>query len=813
MKTRLKDLILPLFFAPAIILVSGNHGGYLRASISLILLLLLCSTALPLIRFIFGSGPITWFFTFPIAYLVHSFLLACCALLFGIRLPVFIAYFLLAAGISIISSLKIRAPSGPEAASPWRRKDSWLLLLWLAVALALVVLPFLHVGALTPRGYAFRAYFNTDVFRNMATAGSLVYTGVPPENPYFSGFPLHYYWFFHVLPAYWMTVLPSFPIESIFVQFAMVTGLASVAVLFLFVRTFTTQRSAVALALPLFAFGGSYEGIFVLRYLSQRHLSWRAFTSLNVDAILRWLYDMPQVDTLFRPLLYAPQHLMIVMIILISILFWRSVSNRRIGPMIFLLVLVLISVGFSVILAAVLLLGTSIVLLVELRRNPRPIALTIATAVILGIAFLYLYLYSFAMFSLHHGDLTLGFNENILQRPISFFVLNWGALLFLGIAGMFFARKRDAWILYLFLGLSFFFILLVQIDVPGLSDVSIKAGYIADSMLLTLSAIFLDELLSRKKNVLAVALVTVLVLPGTLTAYEDEYNSQDIYNSKFTTYISKDQMEVFRWIRRNIDPGVRLQNYDSADPGFITNFVSVLPPFANRSVFLGDVILSQIFQTPKEELEERRKILWYLMQSESPAMISHLAQNEKIEYIMDSGGRGSPFRRKESSRYFKMAYSEGDTGLYKVMAVPLEYERRNLVILISGNDDVLLSARYGRNFYAPEPVEGHLLSRWISDDGEILLKAEVPVSGSLIFFLQSMGKNRTMEVTVDEKPVFTQVVSLSLMKVRIPMQLSAGEHRMLLHCVEGAEGADVYFGGADKRLLSFRVWGLQFASN
>lgn len=802
---------LPLILAAAVILISGRHGGCLLASASLALLACLCFLVLPLIDWVFGRTTIRWFCILPFGYLIHSFLLACCAIFFGFRPIVFIVYFIVMLTLSTLARFVTQPATDTFVNREWTRQDSFLLFAWLCAALVLVSLPFLRVGELTSQGYAFRAYFNTDVFRNMATAGSLTYTGIPPENPYFSGFPLHYYWLFHVLPAFWMTLLPSFPVESIFVQFALITGLMFVSVLFFFVRAFTTRRATLVLALPLFAFGGSYEGIYILNYLHGKHIAWRSFVGLNVDAILRWQYDMPQIDTLFRPLLYAPQHLMIVMIILLSILFWRFSSNRRIGALVLMVVLVLVSVGFSVILAGLLILGTAIALLLELRRNLRPVLIAIAAAMPLGAVFLYLYLKPFAMFSLHHGDLALGFNPKLFLHPMFFFVLNWGALLFLGFAGIYTAIKRGFSILLLFLSLAFFFIFLVQIDAPGLSDVSLKAGYVADSMLLTLSAILIDELLVRKKTYLAIPLVLALALPGIVTAYMDEYNSQDITNRKFTAYISKDQMEVFRWIRGNLDPHVRIQNYGSADPGFINGFVSAVPPFANRSVFLGDVILSQIFQTPKEELEERRKTLWEIMQSESVSMISILAQQAKIEYIVDSGGPDSPFRRNEASRYFKIAFSEGEAGVYRVMPVELEYEKGNEAILVKGDADVLLSAHYESNFYAPESIEGYLLSHWMSQDGQIVLTAGSSLEGMLTFSLQAMGKNRTMQVSVDNQPVLTQVISLSAMKVRFPVKLSPGNHTVVLHCVEGAESASVYFGGADKRQLSFRIWGLQFA--
>ena len=243
-----------------------------------------------------------------------------------------------------------------------------MLLLWLGVIIAAVALPFLHVGYPTSQGYAYRAYFNAD-FRNMAVAASLSHTGIPPNHPYFSGQPMGYYWFFHLIPAYWMKLFPSFPLESIMLQFHLAFALMFVAALFGTIRHFTVSRRVHFAMLPLFLFGGSYEGLYVLYQLHVRKMRLMGFTDWNIDAILRWFWNAPQVDTLFRPLLYAPMHIQGLIIFLLVILSWKLCTS--LAQRLLLYGLLFIVAGSTIVVAGPIISGVALLLLWETVQTPR----------------------------------------------------------------------------------------------------------------------------------------------------------------------------------------------------------------------------------------------------------------------------------------------------------------------------------------------------------------------------------------------------------------------------------------------------------
>lgn len=745
---------------------------------------------------------------FPVGYLVHSFGLSLAGWAGGFRPLTLCLYGLAAAVIGVLSWRRLKPDVSDEA--PWEASDLYTLLLWVVVAVAITAPAFSHVGVETANGYAYRAYFNTDVFRNMATAGSLVRTGIPPENPYFSGYALHYYWLFHVIPAFWTTVLPGFRVEFIFVQLALVTALSLIATFWLVARGLSTDSRAGRWLLPLFFLGGSYEGVYVLNHLREKKMDWHQFTTLNVDGILRWVEKLPQVDTLYRPLLYAPQHLMAVMVFLLLLLLWPKASRgmQRFG----LLILVFISVGFSVIIGAINVLAAGVLLLGDLIRRRRGVWPPIVLGGLAGAAFLALYLKGFLMFSLKQGDLKLVMPEKLLSQLLPFFVLQWGAIFFFGIAGVVIWRRKDIhyFLLCVFLLLSTIFVIFIQIDVPGLSDVSLKAGYIHHTAMLLFAAKFVDQILQKgplQKRILAVALVA-LILPASVTIAMDVYNSQDINNPKFTTYIAKPQMELYRWMQKNVPPKARVEDFVSADTTFIESYVSETPPFANRSVYVGDVILAQIFQTPTQELTYRTLLSQDLVESEDPLRISYLAGKAGIQYLVSFPQPDNPLEAKGAAPFFRLIAGSEHWGLYEVIKhdARIYHSAGEYLVYDESGTNAVLTSFYGSGFYPSELLPEGEPARWMARDGLIRFVASRPFRGVLVFLAHSYARARTLEVWAGDRKLSSTRISQTPVKLDFPLDLAVGETELRFHSVEGPQRGP----GEDHRQLGLKIWEMQF---
>lgn len=661
-----RNFILAMLLFAAVVFLSGGRGQLLYSLLSLSLLILLCVTAFPLSRILFPDRAAARLFTVPIGYVIHAVLLSAAGRFFGIQAVTIIVYCCVAIPAFILLSRRKQSAAADEAT--WREPDTFLLLLWLLMTVLLVALPFWNVGILTGQGYAYRAYFNADFFRNMSVTGALSSTGIPPDNPYVSGFVLSYYWFFHVIPAFWQQILPGYRLDFLLVQFSLFSACAFVACLFAVVRQFTAHRRTLVWLFPLFAFGGSYEGLFILKKLGNRGLPWTAFTQWNVDGILRWLWNAPQIDTLYRALLYAPQHLLALCVVLILISSWGR--NKTLAAWLILFFLVFGSVGFSAFVGAALVITCAALMLYQAAREPRATLPSLIIGGLLGLLFLGAYFRLFQMFQPSGGLLMVGPDPVILKNPAGFFILGWGALLPLGLAGIAFSNGRmPVRILSFFLFFCFLLIVFTKLNLPGGSDISLKMGHFSHVMLLLLASGLIDRLLGGAKPWSAIALVAVLVLPASLTWWMDAVNSRDISNAKFTTFVQPQDMTVYNWMRANLPGKARIQNFAKSETSFLRGFVSEIPAFAQRPLYLGDRNFSRIFQVPQDEVDRRRRIVSQLINEQSPEQLWKRSRELGIEYYY-WGSHDSvdlpDATRKLVEPYFSVIVQENNAFLFRV---------------------------------------------------------------------------------------------------------------------------------------------------
>lgn len=625
--SRRNPVLCILLFA-AVVFLSGGHGQLLLSFLSLTALSLFCAMALPVSQILFPDKIYARLFAAPIGFVVHAFFLSLAGRFFGVHAWVLAVYAVIAAVLFYI----LRKARQPLTENPeWDEADTFLLLAWMLLTVLLVALPFWNVGVLTENGFAYRAYFNADFFRNMSVSGALNSTGIPPDNPYVGGYVLSYYWFFHILPSFWQQAFPAYRPDFLMVQFSLFSLCLFVTCLFAAIKKFTVRRRTLVWMYPVFAFGGSYEGLFILKKLSERHMHWTSFTEWNVDGILRWMWNAPQIDALYRALLYAPQHLLALCMALMLLCAWsRDLTFTR---KLLLLALVFSSVGFSAFVGAALVILAAFLMLSELRFEPKKQIVPIISGGILGLLFLALYLRLFEMFQASGGLLVFGADAQIMNHFVAYFVLNWGALLPLGILGIVFYGSRVPLKTLLFLlALCFFLIIFVKLNLPGGSDVSLKMGHFSHVILLLLAAGFLDRLFEGGRTGAALLLVGLLVAPASLTWWMDATNSRDISNQKFTTFVQPQDMKVYEWMRSHLSGQARIQNYARSETSFLRGFVSEIPTFAQRSLFLGDRNFSRIFQVPPQDVEQRRRIVSQLISENSPQRLWQRSRDLGIEY-------------------------------------------------------------------------------------------------------------------------------------------------------------------------------------
>jgi len=659
-----------------IVFLSGFQASWVPSFLSLATLLILCISFYPLIRILFPDRADSCILTIPAGYIVHAVLLSFAGLIFGIHMRTGFLYLLAAAAVFIF--LYRRQAGHVGIVSDWSKTDWLLLFAWLFVTIAIVAIPFVRVGEKTAEGFAYRAYFNADFFRNLAVSGALSSSGIPPDNPYMAGNTLHYYWFFHVVPAFWNKMFPSFRSDFLMVQFSIVALLMFVSTLFVTLRRFIQNRRTLLFLLPVFAVGGSYEGLYVLQWLNKRNMPWTEFVNLNIDGILRWNWKAPQIDTLYRALLYAPQHLVALAVLLIALLIWNEersggepLANRARKTVFY--ILIFSTVGFSAFIGSTLVLGAALILLIRTIFDPGRKWKELLFGGALGLAFLGVYFFIFQMFQSGSQQFDLGPDKIILAHFPAYFFLNWGALLIFGLAGLFYRSPLlPNRILGLFLAFCFLLIFFVRIVLAGFSDISLKVGHFSHVLLLLLAAGAMDRFLAKapSRAKWLVLSVLLLVLPACVTWGMDLWNSLDIQNRKFTTYVKPEEEVLTEWMRNNLPPRTVVLNYSPKYDDFMRD---ILPPFSQRSVYLGDRIFSRIFQVSEQQVHDRIKVVNSIFHATDPSAVWTLSRDAGIQYVFVTdmpAFKIGDLLQKFSQPYFSLLIQDGNAALFRVNDSP-----------------------------------------------------------------------------------------------------------------------------------------------
>lgn len=645
-----------LFFIPEL------SRNYLLSAVTIILLLALCWTALPIAELLFDEKSAQRIFVFPIGFIFHAVLLSFAGYFFGINFITFAVY----SALSATSFLLTRRLKRSTEAKTSDFQDTVWLFAWLAIVAAAIFFPFAGVGRETADGFTYRPYFNADFFRNMSVAGSLASTGIPPVNPYFSGYTLHYYWFFHVMAAFVRTVFPQMQMDSIMVQLSLLSTLMFAACMFFILKTQVQFRTVLILMLPLFVIGSDYKSLYVLAYLKSHKLTWAAFTTLNIEGMLRWIWHVPQIDFLYRAMLYAPQHLLALTVVLMTLLTWKRLNDWRV--MILLSVLVFASIGFSAFIGGLLFIGYSAALLVLLIQNRQALKWWHPTIVVLiGLFFMAAYMNLFQMFIAGGTQFRFGLDQGILKHFWRYTIYNWGPSLFLGIAGCFVPLKDNIsrWALILPLVTCFVLIYFVEIDLPGQSDISLKIGHLSHIFLLILTARFLNYVLTLSpiKKFLILTAFVISMLPAALTWAMDSYNTGDTSNHRLTTYIHPEDAKLMNWIRQNVSRNEVILNMSAHASQFQ---YSIVPAFAERSVFVGDVLYSRIFQVPDDEIKGRRGVLSKMYGADTDSLKEMMRfRNLNYVFLPSHDAFNSPaVLEKLKEPQFKLLHQEGDARIY-----------------------------------------------------------------------------------------------------------------------------------------------------
>lgn len=438
-----------------------------------------------------------------------------------------------------------------------------LAVLWLA-AIAIAGPVFTRVGEVAPLGLAYRAYFNADLFVHMAVVAEVAKGTTPPMNPFFPTEALPYYWTYFTLPAVFSQFRPALPVDPGIMLTDLTMAVVFISVGFLTVRNLGASARAAAISWLVILFASSFEGAFFIwdQWTQDKPLA--EFRFWNIDAVTRWVWNLPGVDGFHRAMWWTPQHLMALtlgLFVLLAIVRSRHENAVYVGVLEgFLLGGIMIVSSFNgVILVGWYGLTQAVLLALSRGRDVRAWFTARAIAAIIVVGFVGLAT-SLGMVQRIPNAFLFGWNRFFLRGPWAFLLLSFGPALFLapfGIGAALRASRRLVVALGVLLLVSA--VIFLQLDLRGHENtqVTFRTGQLLYISLAILLAFAIDAWRTRGRLVSAVGL-TVLGLGAVAalpTVAMDWYNARDISNIDnspgnfpWTLHISRDDQAAAAWI-------------------------------------------------------------------------------------------------------------------------------------------------------------------------------------------------------------------------------------------------------------------------
>jgi drug/metabolite transporter superfamily protein YnfA len=511
--------------------------------------------------------------------------------------------------VSVFRPVKPMSWSGDDS-----RELAAILGLSSAVLVAMTV-SYWGVGHLSSKGYAFVPNFGWDLLNHIACSAELA-KQLPPQNPYFAGQTLHYYWFYHLWPAAVMNL------SHVTARDAVILTLPPTALLFVGALT-CLARSYIPRVVPRFLgiglglFAFSYIGVFfIVRMTAARFFeslsrivntdysflshSWfrdflyepHAVTSLTCFAFLLYLDKIPKTEARLRQALLAGLILGAVTITDLFVgvigLLWLALTSFR--PFIR-------DCG---------------------SRFPILLELLVACAGIVGA-------FALGLFPARSGALHLALHPMTKYAPL-YLLIEMGPIFVFGLTGIYLALRRDrtgsSTSLLLVLAIS---LLIAFTVVHGLvpNQVIRKSIKVVQFPLVIFAAVAWSAFLDLPRRHWLRLTGAVVALAGLSTIFTDlvQYVDIEADRSPPTAYISEDKMQALTWIREHTASDAIIQQLDEVRPGrkIRDNSDMSLPSLAERRTLFGNHEFVYVFQIPEADRESRKTILEQIFTATTPA--------------------------------------------------------------------------------------------------------------------------------------------------------------------------------------------------
>jgi len=465
-----------------------------------------------------------------------------------------------------------------------------ILLLALLIVTFFFYFPFKNLGALVDGNYLYTWLFAHDFINRMVHVVSLS-RGLPLDSFFFSGETLSYYWLAYIYPALLINInFINLDTQQLLQLTVFLYSLLSTAALFLFFQRIAEKRREVLMLtlLTLCCYSYSYLYVVALKL-------WTALTGsshLNIFG-----YDLPVFSgfshTMYRFFLVQPQAILGMGIMLMIFSFYDKKQTLYGFGVIGLLTGLLFGVDATNGIMLGLWLGCITFFAILINKDRRIVVVKKHLLSLACAGLTYASFFAIGMYSLQTGKGVLQLKLNwftILTSPF-YFILEYGPMLILGVAGMvkLFKKKEtlSSWVYpyIILLGIALVFNFFITNPTEVFFGL-LKATRVIPICLLAFIAYLWSDGLKNSKIKAGTAFLLVIALPSF---FMDNFIASDI--AKPSTLVRQSDMEAARWIKRNLPKQAIIQaepNYPGIDGQYKPKYsYSIVPIFAERRTAIG----------------------------------------------------------------------------------------------------------------------------------------------------------------------------------------------------------------------------------
>jgi len=558
-----------------------------------------------------------------------------------------------------------------------------------SVALLLIALPLMSVGALIDGAYQYSPFFCADFFKHMAISQALNIGHMPPVNPFAFGEGINYYWFYYIIPASILNLLgPSVRADGVLLACNIIQTNLFIILLFAACRKFGAKALGTTIAVVIGMLSLSLDGY------ATRILNLDVPINLRTQNINMESLDITQVfgisyhisaSTLFRLCLYLPHHLLAVKLFLTWILLRSGHKGSDFVKKTYLLVIVILLPSISLLYGAVALLS---ILLIEFyfKIKKEHSYLTISMIGMITAAVLVLLLgifdldYSSGLISNSVSTATNpSFFNRLLFLPLQL-ISSFGCILIAGVTGCIMVIRSNknfsssSLTVPLLIGTG----LIVYVATEAILgaghlriNFQLKTSFFILPALVVGTSLFLTYIkkLKRISFLIIGTLCGILALLGVPSTLHDiKWHSVLLWDwdkpMARTVSIPESEMEALDWIRLNTPPASIFAQ--QIQPSYISGGIDAwIPIFGGRQVLIS----GRGSGTGTSSIENNSR----LFEANDANIVFKLCKDANIDYIYNSKTQNSlsydKFERilAQNPDIFLKEFSVDGVSVWKVM--------------------------------------------------------------------------------------------------------------------------------------------------